>query len=202
MTQQQINLYQPIFRKERKVFCARTLLQAAAVVLVGLMALYGYASWQTVQLGLQAEQQRAQVQLAQGRLSTLSERYAKHTPSPALERQVAHLAAERNAKLDVLAHLDRGEIGNRRGFSTYLEGLARRHLPKLWLTGFQALDGGARLTLSGSAIEPASVPRYLQRLAEEPAFSGREFRTLSMSRPPDQGWHIDFMVATAEEGTP
>ena len=42
---QQINLYQPIFRRERKVFSAATIAQATLVVAAGLAAIYGYASW-------------------------------------------------------------------------------------------------------------------------------------------------------------
>ena len=38
---QQINLYQPIFRKEEKIFSAKTLLIGNLLVLVGLVVLYG-----------------------------------------------------------------------------------------------------------------------------------------------------------------
>ncbi len=40
---QQINLYQPIFRKQRQIFSAVTMLQAVGVVAVALLGIYVYA---------------------------------------------------------------------------------------------------------------------------------------------------------------
>ena len=45
MNYQQINLYQPMFRKQKKIFSAVTILQSLAVVLVGFVLFYVYASW-------------------------------------------------------------------------------------------------------------------------------------------------------------
>jgi hypothetical protein len=42
---QQINLFQPVFRKQQKVFSASTLAQIAAAVLVLLIAIVGHVSW-------------------------------------------------------------------------------------------------------------------------------------------------------------
>ena len=42
---QQINLYQPVFRKQQKVFSALTLLQISAAVLVLLILVTGHARW-------------------------------------------------------------------------------------------------------------------------------------------------------------
>ena len=40
---QQINLYQPIFRTQKKIFSATTIAQAAGLFVVGLLLIYGYA---------------------------------------------------------------------------------------------------------------------------------------------------------------
>ena len=42
---QQINLYQPVFRRQHKVFSAVTLAQMVAVVLVLLLAILGHTRW-------------------------------------------------------------------------------------------------------------------------------------------------------------
>jgi hypothetical protein len=39
---QQVNLYQPIFKRQRHIFSALTMLQSAAVVIVALLTIYGY----------------------------------------------------------------------------------------------------------------------------------------------------------------
>ena len=47
---QQVNLYQPIFRKERRKFSAMTMLQAMGIAVLGIGLLYGYTFWQVRQL--------------------------------------------------------------------------------------------------------------------------------------------------------
>src|SRR5258706_453055 len=50
---QQINLYQPIFRKQRQIFSATTLAQVLGVVAAALLLLYGYGLLQV--RGLEAQ---------------------------------------------------------------------------------------------------------------------------------------------------
>ncbi len=42
---QQINMYQPVFRRQRKIFSAATLLKIVAMAAVLLLALYAHARW-------------------------------------------------------------------------------------------------------------------------------------------------------------
>jgi hypothetical protein len=42
------------------------------------------------------------------------------------------------------------------------------------------------------------VPQYLQRLAEERAFSGRVFNVLELRRPESGGGILEFDVSTAQ----
>ena len=43
---QEINLFQPIFRREKKVFSAAAMLQILGVVAVALGVIYAYGQWQ------------------------------------------------------------------------------------------------------------------------------------------------------------
>ena len=52
---QQINLYQPIFRKQRQIFSATTLAQVLGVVAAALLLLYGYGLLQVRGLEGQGE---------------------------------------------------------------------------------------------------------------------------------------------------
>ena len=66
---QQVNLYQPIFRKQRQVFSAPTLAQAAALIVVALLGLYGFGRFKLtgleVELGqLEAREKALTAQLA------------------------------------------------------------------------------------------------------------------------------------------
>ncbi len=70
---QQINLYQPIFRKQRQIFSATTLAQLLGIVAAALLLIYGYGLLQV--RGLEGEV----VQL-EGREKALTTQLARHRP--------------------------------------------------------------------------------------------------------------------------
>src|SRR4051812_33188494 len=51
---QQINLYSPLFRKQKKLFTALAMVQALGIVVIALVGLYGYARVQVTELAGQA----------------------------------------------------------------------------------------------------------------------------------------------------
>ena len=52
---QQINLFQPVFRRQQKVFSAATLVQIAAAVLLLLVAILGHVRWTLASMEQSAE---------------------------------------------------------------------------------------------------------------------------------------------------
>ena len=77
---QQINLYQPIFRRQRQIFSALTMAQAVGVFVTALLTIYGYGLWQV--RGLEAEA----LQL-EGREKAYSAQLARLDPSSSIERR-------------------------------------------------------------------------------------------------------------------
>ena len=71
---QQINLYQPIFRKQRQIFSATTMLQALGLVVIALLAIYTYGLLQVGDLEVEV------VQL-EGRERALTTQLARIDPS-------------------------------------------------------------------------------------------------------------------------
>ncbi len=193
---QQINLYQPILRVQPKVFSALTILQFSGVLLLGLSLIYGYARWQDAKLGRDISSMQAQQDVLLKRIEDFNARFPVKQKNPDLERQLAGLMADRSGKKRALDVLSGGVFGNTRGFSRYLEGLARQHVEGVWLTGVTISDGGEQLSLAGGTLDARLVPRYLQQLAVEPVYKGREFQTFQMQRG-DAPPHIDFTLHTA-----
>jgi len=195
---QEINLYQPILRKRKKVFSARALLQASAAVAVGLLSFYGYGLWQVQSLQGELAGLEGQRDVASRRLAQLSaELRPNEKKSRLLEDEVERLSRELEVRHKVRALLTSGAYGNQGGFSEYLAGLARQRVDGLWLTGVEISEGRKDVGISGSALSPELLPMFVQRLAEESAFAGTRFETVRMVRPEADVSRVDFELRTS-----
>lgn len=180
---QQINLYQPIFRRQRKVFSAVTMAQIIAIVSLGLAAIYGYGRWSLSRLSGDVAVLEAQQAQAQAQFEKLSREVAATRNDQGLKAELARAQTDLKARQQLLAWLGENEQQRQLAFSAHLAGLARQHRGDLWLDGIELSQGGQIVTLAGGSDDPAAVVRYLRRLGQEPAFSGLEFHTLSIARP-------------------
>lgn len=122
---QQINLYQPIFRKQRQILSAVTMLQAVGVVVIALLTIYGYGLWQV--RGIEAEA----LQL-EGRERAYSTQLARLDPSSSVEQRRAaeneldRLTAGLLSQQRLIEELQRQPLGSTEGFSEMLTALARQ----------------------------------------------------------------------------
>ncbi len=195
---QQVNLYHPMFRKQEKVFSARTLLQSTLIILIGIVLFSAYAKWQVIalesELGNLEQQQTSRLQ----RIEKVSKQFPVKQKDVRLEASVREMQQESSTKQRLIQVLSTRSFGVTSGFSSHLEGLARQHLDGMWLKSISLTDGGSRLGLVGSTFQPELVPRYLQRLSAEEVFAGAEFRTFNMQRAADKR-SIDFTLIAKSE---
>lgn len=191
---QQINLYRPIFRKQEKKFSARAMLQAGAVMLVGIIALYAVLWWQVE--GLRSELRRAERRHADvsARLQAVTEKFGARNPSQALLERAAQIEQEIAAGRRVQQLLERQLFTNTRGYADYFLAFARQHVPGVWLTGFTIHGAGEEMTLQGNTIDPVQVPRFVQRLSAESVLAGKEFQVFFMQR--DKKPYAEFVFQT------
>jgi hypothetical protein len=178
---QQVNLYQPIFRRQRQIFSAVTMLQSAAVVVVALMTIFFYGFWQVGLL-------EAQVLELEGRERAYSARLARLDPSEntnrrqEVERELERLNSTLLAQQRLIDVLREQPLGSTSGFSAELAALGRRHSSGLWLTELRINGGTGSIELVGRATNPAMIPAYLLRLGEEDALSGKRFDQFEIER--------------------
>jgi len=174
---QQINLYQPIFRKQRHIFSGVSMFQATGVIALALLLAYTYGLSQV--LGLEAEvvqfEQREQAYADQlARLDT-TEAIARRTEVEAELRALGEILIEQQQLIDVLRD---NPLGNTSGFSDRLAALARQHREGLWLTRIALNGGSGEMQLAGVSVDPALLPEYLQGLGEEGGLQGQRFDIL------------------------
>lgn len=192
---QQVNLYQPILRKQEKVFSAKTLLQGNLLVLVGLLALYAYTVVQTRGMQAQLTQVQQQRDEQTRQLAELVKQYPPKNKDADLKLRIEQAQASLQHRRRLLAAVDELGLDQDSGFSGHLTGLARQDLPQLWLQHI-FLHQGKQVALKGSAFEAEQVAIYLQRLANEKAFSGTAFQQVEIARSEEHAGRVDFTLNT------
>ncbi len=193
---QQINLFQPIFRSPRKVFCATTPVQIVGSALLVLAGMYGWAYWRMhILTGEVTRLSSAQVQ-AQARLDELRRAYPARDSNPLLAQELLRVTNEVSRAQALAGALEQGAFGNTTGLSPYLLGFARQHVDGTWLTRIAIAEGGSEIGLEGHALKPALIPEFVQRLTSEPAFSGKSFSSLKLEQLDGAPSGIEFSITT------
>ncbi|OGA26150.1 MAG: hypothetical protein A3I02_07460 [Betaproteobacteria bacterium RIFCSPLOWO2_02_FULL_67_26] len=179
---QNINLFNPAFRKQRRVLTLGTVVQLLGITLAALSG-YHYTLWQQVN-GLTEELRSADglLKAQRGYVDKLKGKSATAKPDAQLESDIARLEAELKLARDSMDALKGGGFGNQQGFAEYLRAFSRQSVNGLWLTGF-TITGGGELEIRGRVLSPDLVPSYIQRLNREQVLAGRSFARLEMNRP-------------------
>jgi hypothetical protein len=184
---QQINLFNPIFLKQKKYFSVVAMLQALGLIVLGSGLFFAYALYQVAQLSKQADDMGKRYVAEQKRLATFSNEFSPQRSGQLLENELKQLQAQASTQDALLNLLKGGAIGNTEGYSEYMRAFARQSIKGLWLTGFDIVGDGAQMSLSGAVVNPQLVPSYIQRLGREKVMHGKTFSTLRMQQPKKDG---------------
>ena len=196
---QQVNLYQPILRREKKVFSASAVVITLGLVAFGLALTTGLMFWGQQRQEAELQALERQKRSAEAQVARLEARYEPPVRSETLERQVRQLRAELSAKEQFLARFDPDAVSFGEGFAPWLEGLSRQIFDGIWLESF-SLHGAGQVNLGGGALEPEYVPRLVERLGNEPVFQGKDFRQLRVSRAEERPQQVEFRLTSRAAG--
>lgn len=180
---QQINLFNPIFLKKKKYFSALTMAQALGLILIGCAVLGGYANYQLASLVKESESTKAQLTAVQAQLKKISASYVPRQKSKSIEEAIAETEAEVASLQRVAGMMQKGELGNTKGYAEYMRAFSRQAVNGLWLTGFTIQGSGVDIGLQGRALQADLVPGYISRLKREPVMQGKSFAALEMQVP-------------------
>ncbi|GAB1231810.1 fimbrial assembly protein [Ferrigenium sp. UT5] len=180
---QQINLFNPIFLKQKKYFSAVTMLQALGLIVLGSLLFYGYAWYQVRELARQTTEMTKRYESEQKRLVNYANEFSPQRAQQELNAELSSLEAQAQVQEAILQTLKSGAIGNTQGYSEYLIAFARQSLRGLWLTGFNINGDGAQISLQGAVTNPQLLPTYIQRMGREAVMRGKTFESLQMKQP-------------------
>ncbi len=179
---QQINLFNPIFMKQRKMFSLLTMLQALALILAGSLFFYGYAIYQVQQLQKQSAQSTKLYNAEQARLARQTAEFSPQQANQRLQDEVSQAEKKLAEQTELVETLKSGVLGDTRGYSDYMRAFARQMVQGLWLTGFKVSGDAAQVSLSGGVLNPEFLPAYVRRLGKEAVMQGKTFSTLQMKQ--------------------
>ncbi|BBP01374.1 PilN domain-containing protein [Sulfuriferula nivalis] len=180
---QQINLCNPLFRKQEKYFSAITMVQSLAIILLGALLFYAYLQYQYRDLAKQAQQMSLRQTEAQQQLTQVASTMGPRKPSQALLDSVAETEHAVQAQQVILGLLKTGEMANQTGFSAYFQALSRQTVHGLWLTGFDVVGMGSQISINGRAMQAELIPQFIGKLKNEPQFVGANFTALEIAPP-------------------
>jgi len=194
---QQINLYAPLFRRQKKVFSAVALLQAMGIVVLAVAAFYIFVAMRTSVLRIEAADSAEQLKKELERLKVLSAAESPAQREKALAERRKQLEAAVAARTRALRALEEGALGRSKGYADTLRALARSTTNGVWLTRIDFSEDGGGLSLTGRATHAALVARYLERLRVDRALRAEKFATLEIRRQPPaekRGTLVEFVL--------
>ena len=204
--QQQINLFQPIFRKERKILSFDALLQISGIVLVALALLYAYGSWHNGRISKELGGMKIQHDERIAMLERISREASRRSNQDRTGEEIARLQAELAAERYIVSLLIIDKKGEEKtakaksreaaGFSQYLEIFSRRVVKGMSISQISVFDGGVHMLIKGKVSSADLLPEFLTGLGDEPLLNGLEFSVLRMSREESGKDWIEFMLST------
>ncbi len=196
---QQINLFNPVFLKQKKHFSTVTMLQALLLIVLGSAVFYGYAQYQVKLLSKQTAEMNVRYEAEQKRLLDNINEYSPERAQKLLNDELHSVEMQASMQDALLATLKSGAIGNTQGYSEFLRAFARQSVKGLWLTGFNINGDGAQMSLQGGVANPKLLPQYIQRMNREPVMRGKSFTALQMKQLGGEtdvvaGGYIEFVL--------
>ncbi len=201
---QQINLFNPIFLRQRKYFSVTAMLQALVLIALGSGLFYVYAAYQVKMLTRQSEETSKRYTAEQLRLSRYSAEFSPQLSRQLLEEQLKNSEAKAAAQHELIKTVKSGALGNTTGYSEYLRAFARQSVHGLWLTGFNITGDAASMEIKGAVLFPELVPAYIQKLGQEKVMRGKIFASLQMQQPKVEtgkaARYVEFALQSSEAG--
>ena len=180
---QQINLFNPIFRRQKKYLSAVTMAQALGLILLGAVLLTFYAGYRSSRLAADAAEANNQLKAVQAQLAQVTAAFPPRKKSEGLEAQIRKVEEEMVSLQKAADVLRDGQFGSTTGHAEYLRAFARQSIDGVWLTGFSIQGAGTEISLQGRALKPELVPAYINRLKREAVLQGKSFSALHMQVP-------------------
>lgn len=199
---QQVNLYQPIFRKQKIIFSARTILSITAGLLL-LLVIWGLVVGQRInQLEDEYQRQVAAEQRAVEQLTELQRNRPPPTDTSALEADIETLRQRAQELRASVSSVQQHRPLSQTRLPERMDALARQVPRGLWLTRLTMTEPDRGLSIEGRALSSSLVPDYIDGLSSEPLIIGTGFKQVHVHEASDEKPGVRFVLRTQTEDAP
>jgi hypothetical protein len=179
---QNINLFNPAFRRPRRLLTLAVVAQCLGITLAALFGYHYYLEQQLTGLAAELAATEKLLRTQVGFVDKLKDKPVPPVTEAQLDAEIGQLEVELKHANESIEALKGGAIGSQQGFAEYLRAFSRQSIGGLWLTGFN-IGGRGELEIRGRALSPDLLPSYIQRLNREQVLAGRNIARLEMIRP-------------------
>lgn len=184
-----------MFRRQRHLFGARTMVKTLAVLGLALISLYCFALLEVIGLENEVAQLESREQAYSMQLQRVAATQAG-SPISGIDGELKLLNSQLLEREELVQVLSTQQFGKTVGFSSKLRALAERTVRGVRLTRVAASGGGDGLFLQGESLHEELIPTYLQGLSEAPELDGLKFDRLSVNQDEETPGRVTFEVAS------
>ena len=180
---QQINLYLEEFKEKRIPFAFETFvfMTFGCVMFCFMASVVAFIMY--VSAAEHIRNAMAELNSVQTEFELAQTEYKIIDIDSRLQSRIKNMEKRRSQNDQLLSYLAKRNLRqHQQSFAGMLKALTRIKEPGLWLTEVRFEQAGDGLALEGYALNPQSVPRYINKLGLEDAFSGMQFKVFNLSR--------------------
>ena len=179
---QQVNLYTDAFKPLRVKLPLEQIIAIPIIVLLILVGVsFGLSSYLTSQKEELSGLQKKNEEMTE-RIVVLSAKAEKLHQDDSLVAANERLNRMLFARRNMISTLDRVVVKEAEGFSHSLVALARQKEEGLWLNSIYLGGTNQSMVLEGITTKAELVPKYLQKLRQEPSFLGKNFALFELNK--------------------
>lgn len=179
---QQINLFDPGFRRRRAPLTASTMVVTIAVLVAGMLGVHEVARRDLAQAEALRNNADSRVIELRSQLASIGSQ-SRREADKALLDEIARVDAQVKGWQELLERLRGAGIGNTEGHAGFLEALAREHADGVWLTGVAIGGAAGGFTIQGRVLRPELLPGYIRLLSREETLRGRRIGDMKIIQP-------------------
>ena len=189
---QRINFYSEAFEPRLDLLSLTSVLLAWGTTLAVLLVIWAGVAWYDSAKHTELEAYQTRQQTLSASVNTLKSTLEQRQPDAGLARTLEQRQQELANRELLVRELSQREQIKQQGFASMLDSLAQKDSRDIWLDTIEVSEH--MMLLQGQLSAPQAMPKWLQRLGQTTAFSGRTFDSTRLYRDEE---HLRFELNMA-----